>query len=106
MRPHLWVFLWADCIILELKVDHSAKEAIQQIKQKKYALRFKGKLGEESLYTGKILAVGISYDKETKKHSCIVEELYREWRSRECGVASELASVTGEILSVDGAARS
>ena len=68
----------ADCIILELKVDHSAKEAIQQIKQKKYALRFKGKLGEESLYTGKILAVGISYDKETKKHSCIVEELNRE----------------------------
>lgn len=59
-------------------MDHSAKEAIQQIKRKKYALRFKGKLGEESLYTGKILAVGISYDKETKKHSCIVEELNRE----------------------------
>lgn len=26
-------------------------------------------------YTGRILAVGISYDKETKKHGCKVEEL-------------------------------
>lgn len=65
----------ADCIILELKVDHSAKEAIQQIKKKKYALRFKGKLGEQSLYSGRILAVGISYNKNTKKHSCMIEEL-------------------------------
>lgn len=65
----------ADCIILELKVGHTPEEAIQQIKDKKYALRFKGKLGEGYLYTGKVLAVGISYDKETKKHSCKVEVL-------------------------------
>ena len=26
-------------------------------------------------YTGRILAVGISYDKKMKKHSCKVEEL-------------------------------
>ena len=64
-----------DCIILELKVDHTADEAIGQIKDKKYALKFKGKLGEEPLYTGKILAVGISYDKKQKKHFCKVEVL-------------------------------
>lgn len=65
----------ADCIILELKVDHTPDEAIQQIKDKKYALRFKGKLGETSKYKGRILAVGISYDRVEKKHQCKVEEL-------------------------------
>lgn len=65
----------ADCIILELKVDSTPEEAIRQIKEKKYALRFKGKLGEASIYTGRILAVGISYDKQQKKHFCKVEVL-------------------------------
>ena len=65
----------ADGIILELKVDHTPEEAIQQIKEKKYALRFSGKIGEKPRYTGKILAVGISYSKETKKHTCKVEIL-------------------------------
>lgn len=66
-----------DCIILELKVNHTAEEAITQIKEKAYALRFKGKTAEREKYTGRILAVGISYDKETKEHTCKVEELYR-----------------------------
>lgn len=65
----------ADCIILELKVNYTAEEAIQQIKDKKYAVRFQGKIGEQAKYTGKILAVGIAYDKKTKKHSCKIEEL-------------------------------
>lgn len=65
----------ADCIILELKIDHTPEEAIQQIKNKKYALRFKGKLAEDPKYTGKILAVGISYDRKRKKHSCKVEQI-------------------------------
>ena len=64
-----------DCIILELKVDHSPEEAIQQIKDKEYCLRFTGKLGEETGYTGRILAVGIGYDKKTKIHCCKVEVL-------------------------------
>ena len=65
----------ADGIILELKVDHGPEEAIAQIKKKKYALRFLGKLGEEQKYTGRILAVGIGYDRKTKKHSCRIEVL-------------------------------
>lgn len=64
-----------DCIILELKVDHSPEEAIQQIKDKEYSFRFTGKLGEETGYTGRILAVGIGYDKKTKIHCCKVEVL-------------------------------
>ena len=65
----------ADCIILELKVGHTPQEAIQQIKDKEYALRFRRHLGETPQYGGRILAVGISYDKVDKKHSCAVEVL-------------------------------
>jgi len=64
-----------DCIILELKVDHTPDEAIKQIKNKQYALRFKGKLAETPKYTGRILAVGIGYSKDSKKHECKVEIL-------------------------------
>ena len=64
-----------DCIILELKMNYTPEEAIAQIKEKEYALRFKGKTVAQDKYTGRILAVGISYNKETKEHSCKVEEL-------------------------------
>ena len=64
-----------DGIILELKIDHTPEEAISQIKDKKYALKFQGKLEEQPKYTGRILAVGIGYDKQTKEHSCKVEVL-------------------------------
>ena len=65
----------ADCIILELKVDHTPDEAISQIIDKKYALKFVPKLAGQRIYTGRILAVGIGYWRESKKHSCKVEEL-------------------------------
>jgi len=62
-------------IILELKIDHTPQEAIEQIKEKNYQLRFQGKIGEYPVYDGSILAVGISYDRKTKKHNCEVETL-------------------------------
>lgn len=65
----------ADGIILELKIDHTAEEAVQQIKSKKYALKFEGKLGATPKYAGRILGVGIAYNKKTKEHTCIVEIL-------------------------------
>jgi len=65
----------ADGIILELKIDHTAKEAVQQIKNKKYALKFEGKLGATPKYAGRILGVGIAYNNKTKEHTCIVEVL-------------------------------
>lgn len=66
-----------DAMIIELKVNHTAEEAIQQIKSRQYALRFEGKIGEEPEYTGRILAVGIAYDKKDamKRHECKVEIL-------------------------------
>ena len=64
-----------DCMILELKVDHKPEEAIAQIKEKEYALRFQGKTAERKEYTGHILAVGISYNSKTKEHECKIEQL-------------------------------
>ena len=65
----------ADALILELKVNSTPAAALKQIKDKKYVLRFKGKLAESPKYTGRILGVGISYNKKTKKHACQVEVL-------------------------------
>lgn len=66
-----------DAIIIELKVNHTADEAIQQIRDRQYALCFEGKFGEKPEYTGRILAVGIAYSKddENKRHQCKVEVL-------------------------------
>lgn len=66
-----------DCIILELKIDHTADEAISQIKDRNYMQRFLGKLGERAIYSGRIIAVGIAYQKSdtAKKHECKIEIL-------------------------------
>ena len=55
-------------IVVELKYDKAADTAIDQIKQKKYH----AKLAE---YSGEILLVGISYDKEKKTHECVIEKI-------------------------------
>lgn len=57
-------------IIVELKYDNSAKSALEQIKQKKYVDCLKD-------YSGEILLVGINYNKETKKHVCVIEKVYK-----------------------------
>ena len=55
-------------MIIELKWNVSAEGAIAQIKNKQYV-----KALEE--YKGKLLMVGIDYDKEKKEHSCVIEKL-------------------------------
>ena len=55
-------------MIVELKWDHEAETAIDQIKEKKYPK------GLEE-YRDNLLIVGISYDKKTKKHNCRIEEV-------------------------------
>ena len=50
-------------LLVELKWDKDAETAIRQIKEKKYT----GVLRE---HAGKILLVGICYDKKTKEHIC------------------------------------
>lgn len=51
---------------MELKVDHTSEEALEQIKNKNYKLRFQGKLAEKKVTVKKILGIGISYDRKTK----------------------------------------
>ena len=53
-------------MVVELKWNQSEQGAIEQIKKKEYV-----KVLEE--YSGKILLVGINYDKKSKKHGCVIE---------------------------------
>ena len=55
-------------LVVELKFNHSADTAIDQIKQKNYP-------AQVAAYTGDILLVGINYDKETKLHTCKIERM-------------------------------
>ncbi len=64
-----------DGIIIELKVDDSPETALQQIKDKKYALKFQGKIGEQPKTTGRIILVGIGYYRKDKVHRCRIEVL-------------------------------
>ena len=57
-------------LIVELKWDQEVETAIDQIKEKKYYF------GLEK-YLDNLLLIGISYNKETKKHSCKIEK-YRQ----------------------------
>lgn len=54
-------------LVVELKWNHDAETAIRQIKEKEYA-------GALQHYGGKVLLVGINYDKKTKNHECLIEE--------------------------------
>lgn len=58
-------------LIVELKWNQSAKTAIQQIKDKQYPKSIEQ-------YTGKILLVGINYNKKTKEHECVIEEYQKK----------------------------
>ncbi len=53
-------------LVIELKWNQSAETAIRQIKNRKYIKALSG--------FDKALLVGINYDKNTKKHECMIEE--------------------------------
>ncbi len=54
-------------MIVELKCDKSAEDALEQIKKKQYTDCLKD-------YSGEVLLVGINYDKENKNHNCRIEK--------------------------------
>lgn len=54
-------------MIIELKWDQTSESAIEQIKEKQYGF------GLEK-YKDHLLIIGISYDRKTKKHACIIEK--------------------------------
>ena len=55
-------------VVIELKWNKSAKGAIDQIKEKQYIDALKD-------YEGNLLLAGINYDRETKKHTCMIEKM-------------------------------
>ncbi|MCD7921026.1 MAG: ATP-binding protein [Clostridiales bacterium] len=60
-------------MILELKYNQSADSAIKQIHDNRYDGKLKG-------FNGRLLLVGINYDKDAKKdarkhHTCVIEEI-------------------------------
>ena len=54
--------------VIELKWDKSAEGALAQIREKRYGEALKE-------YHGNLLLAGISYDKGTKKHACVIERM-------------------------------
>lgn len=54
-------------LVVELKWDQSAEGAIAQIKEKQYCKSLDD-------YRGNLLLVGINYEKETREHTCVIEE--------------------------------
>jgi hypothetical protein len=60
---------YSDCpaMVVELKMNQSAESALKQIKERRYVEGLPG-------YEGKILLVGVNYDKETKVHECVISE--------------------------------
>lgn len=55
-------------VVIELKWDKSVSGALNQIKEKNYGNALKE-------YQGKLLLVGINYNKKNKKHECAIEVL-------------------------------
>ena len=55
-------------VVIELKWDKDAAGAIAQIKDKNYVDALKD-------YEGNLLLAGISHDKKSKTHTCIIEKV-------------------------------
>ena len=55
-------------LVIELKWNKDAKTALMQIKEKHYTASLED-------YSGNIILVGINYDKATKEHSCLIEQM-------------------------------
>lgn len=58
-------------LLVELKWNKNAETALMQIKEKQYPSAIQD-------YTGELLLVGISYDKETKEHLCRIEKYEKD----------------------------
>lgn len=58
-------------VVVELKWNQSARTAVTQIKERAYPDCLQD-------YSGEILLAGITYDKKTKEHQCIIERYQKE----------------------------
>ena len=58
-------------VVIELKWEKSAQGAIAQIKDRHYTDALKE-------YRGNLLLAGINYNRETKTHTCVIEQLTKK----------------------------
>ena len=58
-------------LVVKLKWNKKVQTAMQQIKEREYPSSVLN-------YTGDILLVGINYDKDSKKHQCLIEKYEKE----------------------------
>ena len=56
-------------VVVELKWGASAREAVEQIRERSYADVFRGTSAER-----RVLLCGIAYDPKTKRHTCAIEQ--------------------------------
>jgi hypothetical protein len=52
---------------VELKFNKDADSAIEQIRRKQYPAKV-------AQYADRLLLVGINYDRQTKQHTCVIEQ--------------------------------
>lgn len=57
-------------IVIELKYNKAVDTALEQIKRKQYPSKV-------TQYTGDLLLVGITYDRDSKQHQCCIERMKR-----------------------------
>jgi hypothetical protein len=57
----------APALLVELKWDRSPEAAIAQVRERDYPAVLRG-------WGGPILLVGITYERKSKRHTCIIEE--------------------------------
>lgn len=75
-------FIDKPALVVELKWDRTAEGAINQIKRNEYCRSLKD-------YQGNLLLVGINYDRKTKEHECVIEEINNDWKGTlPCGTGS------------------
>lgn len=55
-------------IVVELKWNSTASEALAQVRERGYTRAFRGTSAE-----GNVMLCGIAYDSKTKTHSCVIE---------------------------------
>ncbi len=71
-------FIDKPALVVELKWDRTAEGAINQIKRNEYCRSLKD-------YQGNLLLVGINYDRKTKEHECVIEEINNDLEGHSAG---------------------
>lgn len=85
-------------LVLELKYDHDARTALNQIQAKHYT---------DSLvdYVGEVVLVGINYDKKTKRHQCVIGRIEKSGTSDKISdkfpINAEISDKTSDKFSIN-----